>query len=96
MNFRPLYDNILVKRVDAADKTSGGLYIPDSAKDKPQEANVLSVGPGRRGDDGEIKPMSIQIGDTVLFGKYSGNDFKLDGEDHLILRENEVLAIIER
>jgi len=96
MNFRPLYDNLLVKRVDSAEKTSAGLYIPESAKDKPQEAKVIATGPGRLGEDGDIKAMTVNVGDTVLFGKYSGNEFKFDGEEHLILRENEVLAIIER
>jgi chaperonin GroES len=96
MNFRPLYDNILVKRIEAVDKTSAGLYIPDSAKDKPQEAHVLAVGPGRVGDDGKLHKMTIQEGNRVLFGKFSGSDFKLEGEEHLILRESDVLAIIER
>ena len=95
MNFRPLYDNILVKRIEAVEKTSAGLYIPDSAKDKPQEAHVLAVGPGRIGDDGKLHKMTIQKGNRVLFGKYSGDEIKLDGETHMILRENEILAILE-
>ena len=96
MNFRPLYDNVLIKRVQVADKTSSGLYIPDSAKDKPQEAEVLTVGPGRIGQNGEHTPMSVKSGDHVLFGKYSGNEIKLNGEEHIILRESEILAIIDR
>lgn len=96
MNFRPLYDNILVKRVEAIEKTSAGLYIPDSAKDKPQEAEVLAIGPGRVSDDGTRHNMTVKEGDHVLFGKFSGSDFKMDGEEHLILRESDVLAIIER
>ena len=96
MNFRPLYDNILVKRVEAIEKPSAGLYIPDSAKDKPQEAEVLAIGPGRVSDDGTRHNMTVKEGDHVLFGKFSGSDFKMDGEEHLILRESDVLAIIER
>ena len=96
MKFRPLYDNVLLKRVQVADQTSGGLYIPESAKDKPQEAEVLNVGPGRLDKDGNHKPMSVKTGDHVLFGKYSGNEIKLNGEEHIILRESEILAIIER
>jgi chaperonin GroES len=96
MNFRPLYDNILIKRVQAAEKTSSGLYIPESAKDKPQEAEVLATGKGRVDDEGNIKEMTIKVGDRILFGKYAGNEIKLDGEDHIILRESEVLAIIEQ
>ena len=95
MNFRPLYDNVLLKRVQAAEKTSGGLYIPETAKDKPQEAKVLAIGPGRIGKDGDHQTMSVKIGDTVLFGKYSGNEIKLNGEEHIILRESEILAIID-
>ena len=95
MNFRPLYDNILIKRVKAAETTSGGLYIPETAKDKPQEATVLATGPGRMNEKGEYQKLSVQVGDTVLFGKYSGNEIKLDGEEHIILRESEILAIID-
>ena len=96
MKFRPLYDNVLIKRVRPAEQTSGGLYIPESAKDKPQEAEVLHVGPGRLTDGGDHKPMSVKTGDYVLFGKYSGNEIKLNGEEHIILRESEILAIIDR
>ena len=95
MNFRPLYDNVLIKRVKAAETTSGGLYIPETAKDKPQEATVLATGPGRMNEKGEYQKLSVQVGDTVLFGKYSGNEIKLDGEVHIILRESEILAIID-
>ena len=95
MNFRPLYDNILIKRIQAADKTASGLYIPDSAKDKPQEAEVLAVGPGRSSDKGELQPLTVKTGDRVLFGKYAGNEIKLNGEEHIILRESEILAIID-
>lgn len=96
MKFRPLRDNVLIKRVEAAEKTASGLYIPDSAKDKPQEAQVMAVGPGRPGKDGQTIAMSVQEGDIVLFGKYSGNEVSLDGEDYLILKESDILAIVEK
>ncbi len=96
MNFRPLYDRVLVKRIEAEEKTAGGLIIPDNAKEKPQEALVVAVGAGRRTDDGTARPMSLQAGDRVLFGKYTGDEVKLDGEEHIILREEDVLAVIER
>ncbi|MEC7987355.1 MAG: co-chaperone GroES [Myxococcota bacterium] len=96
MNFRPLRDNILIKRVQAASQTASGLYIPESAKDKPQEAEVLAIGPGRRNTKGELVQMSVKVGDIVLFGKYTGKEVKLQGTEHIILRESEVLAIIER
>ena len=96
MNFRPLRDNILIKRVEAATQTASGLYIPDSAKDKPQEAAVLAVGPGRRNNNGDLVNLSVKVGDIVLFGKYTGKEVKLQGAEHIILRESEILAIIER
>lgn len=96
MKFRPLRDNVLIKRVEAAEKTASGLYIPDSAKDKPQEALVVAVGPGRAGKDGDTIAMSVKEGDIVLFGKYSGNEVSLDGSDYLILRESDILAVVEK
>ena len=96
MKFRPLYDRVLIKRVTAEQKTSSGLIIPDSAKEKPLEAKVVAVGAGRRTKDGEIRPMSLKAGDIVLFGKYTGDEVKLDGEEHVILREEDVLAVVER
>lgn len=95
MKFRPLYDRVLVKRVNAEQKSAGGLIIPDSAKEKPQEAVVVAVGAGRVLDDGKIRPMTVKAGDRVLFGKYTGDEIKLDGEEHLILREEDVLAVLE-
>jgi chaperonin GroES len=92
---RPLHDRILVLRLDAETKTSGGIIIPDSAKEKPQEAKVVAVGAGKVGDDGKRQPMSVKAGDRVLFGKYSGSEVKIDGEEHLIIREEDVLAILE-
>ena len=95
MNIRPLYDRIVVKRVETeTEKTSGGLYIPDSAKEKPQEGEVVSVGKGKRLEDGKIVPLDVQPGDRILFGKYSGSEIKLDGEDYMIMREDEVLGIL--
>ena len=95
MSFRPLYDRVLVKRLDADERSAGGLILPDSAKEKPQQADVIAVGHGRLGKDGSTTPLVVQVGDTVLFGKYSGDEVKLDGVDHLILRETDILAIIE-
>jgi len=96
MNIRPLYDRIVVKRIETqAEKTSGGLYIPDSAKEKPQEGEVVSVGKGKRLDDGKIVPLDVQAGDRILFGKYSGSEIKLDGEEYMIMREDEVLGILD-
>ena len=94
MAFRPLYDRVLVKRVSAEQKTSSGLYIPESAKEKPQEAEVVAVGPGRRNKDGNYTEMSVSVGDKVLFGKYSGDELKLEGEEHIVLREKDILAIV--
>src|SRR6266704_7101723 len=95
MQIRPLYDRIVVKLIEEAEKTSGGLYIPDSAKEKPQEGEVVSVGKGKRLEDGKVVPLDVQPGDRILFGKYSGSDIKLDAEEYLIMREDEVLGILD-
>ena len=96
MKIRPLYDRILVKRLDdSAEKTASGLYIPDSAKEKPQEGEVIAVGQGKRADDGKIIPLDVKAGDRILFGKYSGSDIKLDGEEYMIMREDEVLGVLD-
>jgi chaperonin GroES len=95
MKFRPLYDRVLVKRVAAEQKTSGGLIIPDTAKEKPLEADVIAVGQGRVSDDGTTRALTVSVGDRVLFGKYTGDEIKLDGEEHIILRESDILAIID-
>ena len=96
MNIRPLYDRVVVRRVEAeAEKTHGGLYIPDSAKEKPQEGEVVSVGKGKRLEDGKIVPLDVQPGDRILFGKYSGSEIKIDGEELMIMREDEVLGILD-
>jgi chaperonin GroES len=97
MNIRPLYDRILVKRVENdVEKTSGGLYIPDSAKEKPQEGEVVAVGKGKRLEDGKIVPLDVKAGDRILFGKYSGSEIKLDGNEYMIMREDEVLGILDK
>ena len=95
MKFRPLHDRILVKRVEEEEKTKGGIIIPDTAKEKPIEGKVIAVGNGKRLEDGKIAPLDIKAGDRVLFGKYSGTEIKLEGEEHLILREEDVLGVVE-
>ena len=95
MKFRPLQDRILIKRIENESKTSGGIIIPDAAKEKPQEGKVVAVGNGKKLDDGSTIPMDVKKGDTILFGKYSGSEIKLDGIEHLILREDEILGVIE-
>ncbi len=94
MAFRPLHDRVLVRRIEAEEKTAGGIIIPDSAKEKPAEGEIVSVGSGTRGDDGKITPLDVKAGDKVLFGKWSGTEVKLDGEDLLIMKESDVLGII--
>ena len=94
MNFKPLNDRILVKRLDGETKTSGGIIIPDSAKEKPLEGRVVAVGSGKLTDDGKRRNLGVSAGDRILFGKYSGDEIKLDGEEHVVLREDEVLAVV--
>ncbi|MBK6517190.1 MAG: co-chaperone GroES [Polyangiaceae bacterium] len=93
MKIRPLQDRIVVKRLEGETKTKGGIIIPDSAKEKPIEAKVVAVGNGKSLKDGKVRPVDVKVGDTVLFGKYSGTEVKIDGEDHLILREDDLLAV---
>jgi chaperonin GroES len=96
MDIRPLHDRIVVKRLEDKNETlQNGLYIPDSAKEKPQEAEVVAVGKGKRLEDGKIVPLDVQVGDRILFGKYSGSDIKINGNEYLIMREDEVLGILE-
>ena len=95
MHVRPLHDRILVQRLEEGEQKVGGIIIPDSAKEKPQQGKVIAAGSGRTKDDGKRIPLDVTAGDTILFGKYSGTEIKLDGEDYLIMREDEVLAIIE-
>ncbi len=96
MMIRPLHDRILVKRLQEQEKTAGGLYIPDTAKEKPVEAEVIAVGTGKVLDDGTVRHPEVKAGDRVLFAKYSGSEVKLDGEEHLILREEDILAVVEK
>jgi chaperonin GroES len=95
MKMRPLHDRILVKRVEEENKTKGGIIIPDTAKEKPQEAKVIAVGSGRVTDDGKVVALEVKKGDRVLFGKYSGSEVQIEGEEHLIIREEDVLAVLE-
>jgi len=95
MKVTPLYDRILVKRLDSEEKTKGGIIIPDTAKEKPQEGKVVAKGKGKLLDDGSIKPLDVKVGDRILFGKYGGTEINIDGEEYLILREDEVLAVVE-
>src|SRR6266567_1455921 len=95
MKFRPLHDRILVRRIEQEDKTSGGIIIPDTAKEKPMEGEVISVGPGARGEDGKVHPLDVKAGDRILFGKWSGSEVKIDGEELIIMKESDILGIIE-
>jgi chaperonin GroES len=95
MKFRPLHDRVLVKRVEQEEKTSGGIIIPDTAKEKPMEGEIIAVGPGARKEDGEIAPLDVKAGDRVLFGKWSGTEVKIEGEELLIMKESDVLGIIQ-
>ncbi|MBA3669993.1 MAG: co-chaperone GroES [Sphingomonas sp.] len=94
MTFRPLHDRVLVRRVEAQEKSSGGIIIPDTAQEKPQEGEVISVGTGTRADDGTITPLDVNAGDKILFGKWSGTEIKLDGEDLIIMKESDILGVV--
>jgi chaperonin GroES len=95
MKIRPLYDRILVKRIEEQAKTAGGLFIPDTAKEKPMEAIIVAVGNGKIQEDGSLRKLEVKAGEKILFSKYSGNEIKIDGTDHLILREDDILAVID-
>lgn len=95
MHFTPLHDRVLVRRIESEEKTKGGLIIPDSAKEKPSEGEVIAVGPGARKDSGELIDMSVKSGDRILFGKWSGTEVKIDGEDLLIMKESDILGIVD-
>jgi chaperonin GroES len=95
MNFRPLHDRVLVRRVEEETKTAGGIIIPDTAKEKPQEGEVIAVGAGTRSEDGKLTPLDVKAGDRILFGKWSGTEVKVDGEELIIMKESDVLGIIE-
>ena len=95
MAFRPLHDRVVVRRIDGADKTAGGIIIPDTAKEKPSEGVIVAVGPGARDDSGKVAPLDVKAGDRVLFGKWSGTEVKVDGEDLLIMKESDIMGIVE-
>jgi len=95
MSLRPLQDRILVKRVEEETKTAGGLFIPETAKEKPQRGEIVAAGNGKKTEDGKVLPLDVKVGDKVLFGKYSGTEIKVDGEEYLIMREEDILAIVE-
>jgi chaperonin GroES len=96
VKIRPLQDRVIVKRIEEEEKSKGGIIIPDTAKEKPQEGKVVAVGKGKTGDDGKITPLDVKVNDRVLFGKYSGSEINMDGEEHLIMREEDILGIIEK
>jgi chaperonin GroES len=96
MKFRPLHDRVLVRRIDAEEKTAGGIIIPDTAKEKPQQGEVIAVGPGARNEAGQILALDVQVGDRVLFGKWSGTEVKIDGEDLLIMKESDIMGVVEQ
>jgi chaperonin GroES len=95
MKFRPLHDRVLVRRLTAEEKTAGGIIIPDTAKEKPQEGEVIAAGPGARDDRGQLQPLDVKVGDRILFGKWSGTEIKLEGEDLLIMKESDVMGVLE-
>jgi chaperonin GroES len=96
MHFRPLHDRVVVRRIDSEEKTTGGIIIPDTAKEKPQEGEVVAAGPGARNEKGQLVPLELKAGDHVLFGKWSGTEVKIDGEDLLIMKESDILGVIEQ
>ena len=94
MNFRPLQDRVLVRRIEQEEKSTGGIIIPDTAKEKPMEGEVIAAGPGARGDDGKLNPLDVKVGDRVLFGKWSGTEIKIDGEDLVVMKESDIMGIV--
>ena len=95
MKFRPLHDRVLIRRVEQEAKTTGGIIIPDTAQEKPMEGDVIAVGPGARGEDGKVHPLDVKAGDRVLFGKWSGTEIKIDGEDLMIMKESDIMGLLE-
>ncbi|QOZ26925.1 co-chaperone GroES [Bradyrhizobium sp. CCBAU 51753] len=95
MKFRPLHDRVVVKRIDAEEKTAGGIIIPDAAKEKPSQGEVIAVGPGGRDESGKLTPIDVKVGDRVLFGKWSGTEVKIDGEDLLIMKESDIMGVLD-
>jgi chaperonin GroES len=96
MKFRPLHDRIVVRRIEAEQKSAGGIIIPDTAKEKPQQGEVIAVGPGARNEQGQLVALDVQVGDTVLFGKWSGTEVRIDGEDLLIMKESDIMGVLEQ
>jgi chaperonin GroES len=96
MKFRPLHDRVVVRRIDAEEKTKGGIIIPDTAKEKPQEGEIIAVGPGARDETGKIQPLDVKAGDRILFGKWSGTEVRIDGEDLLIMKESDIMGVVEQ
>ena len=96
MTFRPLHDRVVVRRVEADTKTAGGIIIPDTAKEKPQEGEIIAVGPGARDEAGKLMPLDVKVGDRILFGKWSGTEIKIDGEELLIMKESDVMGVVEK
>ncbi|MDJ0893567.1 MAG: co-chaperone GroES [Alphaproteobacteria bacterium] len=96
MQFRPLHDRVLIRRLDTEEKTAGGIIIPDTAKEKPMEGEVVAVGPGARSEDGKLHPMDVKAGDRVLFGKWSGTEVKIDGDEYTIMKESDIMGVIEQ
>jgi chaperonin GroES len=96
MKFRPLHDRVVVRRIDAEEKSAGGIIIPDTAKEKPQQGEVIAVGPGARDEHGKLTPLDVKAGDTVLFGKWSGTEVKIDGEELLIMKESDIMGVLEQ
>jgi chaperonin GroES len=94
MNFRPLHDRVLVRRIEAEEKTKGGIIIPDTVKEKPMEGEILAVGPGARDEQGKLQPLDVKVGDRVLFGKWSGTEVKINGEDLMIMKESDIMGVI--
>jgi len=95
-NIRPLHDRVIVRRIEEGEQVRGGIIIPDTAKEKPQEGKIVAVGKGKHGDDGKVTPLDVKVNDRILFGKYSGTEINFDGEEHLIMREEDILGVIEK
>ncbi|HYE49184.1 MAG TPA: co-chaperone GroES [Azospirillaceae bacterium] len=95
MKFRPLHDRVVVRRVESEQKTAGGIIIPDTAKEKPQEGEIIAVGPGARDDQGKVHPLDVKVGDRVLFGKWSGTEIKIDGTEYLVMKESDIMGVLE-
>ena len=95
MKFRPLHDRVVIKRIDAEEKTAGGIIIPDTAKEKPSQGEVIAIGPGGRDENGKLTPIDVKVGDVVLFGKWSGTEVKIDGQDLLIMKESDIMGVLE-